>query len=268
MTLVIRHRRSVFPPRPAAFGRPLAGLASPNEDGGVLIVGGADSGEIVLQTSAFDGAGQIETFRPSSADFADPDKLDLVGATLLSMAGLDYTDTIDGSDGPFAFLGLQKGQTGRVMLVDAIRYLQLGDVLEVDISEVEEFGSAVAPVRLQGGPVSPPQGGLNERRYDLVVGGRGAVVLFEHNATPGFWVDADGQQISGSGANAIPESAVLTIAVGNINQASDEDEIIISVPSENYVAIIDDVAGTPTSRSVARATGCRPLRPSAACRKS
>ncbi len=211
------------------FGRPLVGLTRLNEEpGGQLLIAGT-GGNPVLFTGTFNATGGLSSAQTSRESFDEKLGLKGFGVRAMAAAPPDKALPNDNLPGPFAYVGATGANSGRVVIVDVNSYkapLQGGILTE---TRVPEFGISLAAAKW--GPTADE---------DLVVGAAGRIFFLRATPWPSFDIVPDQGYRPSDDQN--DTRVYETLAVGDLDKRSAEDEVVVAAPKGNYVAVVHGVS--------------------------
>jgi hypothetical protein len=205
------------------FGDQVLGFPqqSGNSGGILMITGNAD---VALHLATYNEAGDHVLSQSSPEEI----KRDLDDADKAVSLALAPNQPVESYQGPFVYMGTKTGVTSEVQLVDVKRYAS-PIAYHPPSASIKEFGAAVTGANLNGAS-----------SLDLAVGAEGAVVLRRSQTWPNLGQDGDGVVVQGTGN--WPKTAVMTkLVAGPLDLSTDEDELVLAAPSNNYVAIIHHI---------------------------
>ncbi|MCC6750984.1 MAG: FG-GAP repeat protein [Deltaproteobacteria bacterium] len=208
------------------FGGNMLGIPSAGgSEGGILLAAG--SAPVALDTVGFNPSGKYNQSQTEAKDLkedlGEPERFNGIAAAPSDKA-------IGAFPGPFAYVATTSGLVGKVYLIDVNRYAG-PNAYGTPSNDLKNFGASVTPANLGGSSVPD----------DLVVGAQGKVVLWRADIWPNLEADAKALVVEGSGRWPANGNFDL-VAAGQFDAGTPEDEVVVSVPANNYVAIIHKVA--------------------------
>jgi hypothetical protein len=216
----------------SSFGDFIVGLAreAGNEGGVLAIIGNGDS---AFATATVAGGVRVAHAERSEVK----DNLD-APIRITSMAAAPSEKDVDGSKGPFAWVGSTSGE-GAVRVIDVLTFKRIGAVHKapMKVLPVTEFGAAVTAANLDD------TGGSD----DLAVGAKSALVLIQADNSAGLgWPSMKEDTpltVAEPGGGDWPSGSFSVIAAGNLDENSTpEDEVVAAVPEKNAVVVIHHIA--------------------------
>jgi hypothetical protein len=222
------------------FGQLFLGLDNARQESGGRLIGAGTGENPALNTFTFADDGSLVSEQSSVEDYAE--RMELEGLIPRSLARAPYAeDLADASGralaGPFAYLGANDGNTGRVAVIDVNEFIAAGSVTpDTQDAEVlpKEFGAAVSGARFSSAV---------EAGRDLLVGGRGRVWLLRFSTWPSE--KSVERSLADLGANwpsqNDDDSLFSSVSAGDIDGDAG-DEAVFAAPEADYLAVLTRAA--------------------------
>jgi hypothetical protein len=222
----------------SSFGDQVVGMLRAGQTGGMLAITG--NGSPAFSSVVISDAGKVSAAHIDKSDLKeqldDPTRITAMAPTPPNLQILSST-------GPFVYMASNSGTSSTVRVMDAnlLRSAHHPYLAPTEPVKVNGFGLSVAPATLDS------QGTGD----DIAVGASGSVVLMvSTSGSATVWPEMNTDAVVVTEGTDWVSGDFSVIAAGDLDQSTDEDEVVVAVPEKNVVFVIHHVAqcfATPQS---------------------